>query len=110
MSCMTPQVVVMLVQGQPRGGDIAGLQPAAHQGALAVTGRGRDQSQRPLQVPAKPAQADAAVHVVSGNRRLVQLGAEDGFGYLGLFRTGHNCDSMGRILKKPIPNRLQNPV
>lgn len=85
MTCMTPQVVVMLVQGHPRGGDVAGLQPAAHE-------------------------AVAAVHVVSGNRRPVQLGAEDGFGFLGLFRTGHNCDSMGRILKKPIPNRLQNPV
>ena len=51
-----PEIVVILVQGHPCAGDIAGLQPAAHQGALAVTSRRRDQSQRSMLVLVKPVQ------------------------------------------------------
>ena len=73
-------IVVAFIQRHPGAGHFAGFKPAAYLGALAVSGRCRDQGRMPVKTLVEPVLQFLTVYVVVCNRRPVQLDTDEPYG------------------------------
>ncbi len=70
-------IVILLIQRNPATGRLAGVEPHAGQRALAISGRRRNQCQRPVQIILQTHNEIRTRFQIRGNRRSIELSGQN---------------------------------